>query len=431
MPSRRDFLRYSGAGLLGTSLSGWLPTLAHAAEGRKTKSCILLWMSGGPTQIDTFDPKPDHENGGSFKPRATSVPGVQIGEHLPGVAKFADKMAIVRSLHSREGDHGRATYLNRTGNTPVPALQYPTFGSLMSKELGDPEAELPNYVAVSPYRFFNLAAYSAGFLGPKYAALIVGDQGFGGGGEDVDDRLKVQDLDRPESVKQPAADARMSLLGGLEQSFSRGREGLITESHQLAYQRALKLMKSDGAKAFDLTEESAKVRDRYGRNMFGQGCLLARRLVERGVPFVEVGLNGWDTHQRNFESVERLCGTLDPAWSALMDDLKQRGLFDDTLIVWMGEFGRTPRINRLNGRDHFPNAFSGVLAGGGIKTGMAVGRTSKDGMDIEDRPVKITDFLATVCGLLGVDHLKSNDSNIRRPIRIVDQAAEPIEEVLS
>ena len=199
------------------------------------------------------------------------------------------------------------------------------------------------------------------------------------------------------------------------------------------------MMRSKAAKAFELDEEPAEVRDAYGRNSFGQGCLLARRLVERGVPFVEVTLSasdgsmafGWDTHQQNFNAVEKLCGTLDPAWSTLMNDLRTRGLLDSTLIVWMGEFGRTPKINKDAGRDHFPTAWTTVLAGGGIKGGQAIGDTGADGMTVKDRPVAVPDLLATVCKALGIDPSKQNLSDVGRPIRIVDSKANPIEEALA
>ena len=202
-------------------------------------------------------------------------------------------------------------------------------------------------------------------------------------------------------------------------------------SHQAAYGGAVRLMKPTAARAFHLDEEPDRLRDAYGRSRFGQGCLLARRLVERGVPFVEVALGGWDTHAQNFDAVRRLNGVLDPAWSTLMLDLEQRGLLDSTLIVWMGEFGRTPQINAQGGRDHFPSAWTTVLAGGGIKGGQVLGRTSADGTTIEDRPVRVPDFMATICKALGVDPSKQNESNVGRPIRIADAGARPIEEVLA
>ncbi len=211
---------------------------------------------------------------------------------------------------------------------------------------------------------------------------------------------------------------------------------MAPQSHQTAYNRAVKLMRTTAASAFNLEEEPSSVRDFYGRSLFGQGCLLARRLVERGVPFVEVSLAGdngigWDTHTQNFDGVRTLSQVLDPAWAALMSDLEVRGLLDSTLIVWMGEFGRTPAINPQQGRDHCAVAWSTVLAGGGIKGGQAVGKTSEDGMEVADRPVSVSDFLATVCMALGVDPLKANPSNVGRPIPIADQGAKPIQEVLA
>ena len=191
------------------------------------------------------------------------------------------------------------------------------------------------------------------------------------------------------------------------------------------------MLRSTAVEAFNLDVEPGALRDAYGRNPFGQGCLLARRLVERGVPFVEVTLDGWDTHQNNFDAVKNLCGVLDPAWAALMSDLKDRGLLDSTLIVWMGEFGRTPKINPQKGRDHFPNAWSTVIAGGGIKGGQAVGKTSKDGTTVEERVTPTVDLLATVCSAVGIDFEKQNMSNVGRPIRIVEKGAKPVTEVLA
>jgi hypothetical protein len=250
--------------------------------------------------------------------------------------------------------------------------------------------------------------------------------------------LKVQDLMPPAEISAARLDNRIDLLQGLENDFASGRAGVAPQSHQAAYERAVRLMKTSAARAFNLDEEAPSLRDAYGRNLFGQGCLLARRLVERGVPFVEVTLGGfdgnmigWDTHQQNFDGVRALSEVLDPAWATLMEDLRLRGLLDSTLIVWMGEFGRTPKINPQAGRDHFPNAWSTVLAGGGIRGGQVIGRTSADGARVEERPVSVPDLLATVCGALGIDPLKQNQSNVGRPIRIVDKAAKPIQELLS
>jgi hypothetical protein len=419
-PTRRSFLRAAGA----VGLSGWLPALAAAdAPGRK-RACILLWMSGGPSQVDTFDPKPGHPNNGPFKPARTAVPGLVLGEHLPKVAERVGHLAVVRSMSTKEGDHGRATLHLRTGNLPQGAIDFPVIGSLVAHERDDPAADLPRYVSVAP-RGLGPAALSAGFLGPRHAPLVVGDDG-GRDGE-----LRVQNLGLPTGVGEGRAADRLSLLREVEEDFLTSRPGAATAGHRSAYDRAARLMRTEAAAAFDLSGEKPALRDRYGRNRFGQGCLLARRLVERGVPFVEVTLGGWDTHDNNFEQVKALCQTLDPAWSTLMDDLRDRGLLDSTLVVWAGEFGRTPGINPRQGRDHYPVAWSVVLGGGGIKGGQAVGRTGKDGMAVEDRPVSVPDLLATVCLAIGIDPTKQNLSNVGRPIRIVDQSARPLREVLA
>ncbi|MCA9226063.1 MAG: DUF1501 domain-containing protein, partial [Planctomycetales bacterium] len=253
-----------------------------------------------------------------------------------------------------------------------------------------------------------------------------------------DDSLRVRNLSYPQGVNVAQADARLNLLDGLEADFAASRPGVVVDSHQTAYRQAVRMMRSEAVQAFDLSDEKAALRDAYGRNQFGQGCLLARRLVERGVPFVEVSLNGvngsnsfaWDTHVENFAAVKALCEVLDPAWATLIADLKHRGLLDSTLIVWMGEFGRTPRINGSAGRDHFPNAWSAVLSGGGIRGGQVVGKTSPDGESVEDRPVVIGDLMSTISKALGVDPMQQNISNVGRPIRIADPEAKPLDEVL-
>jgi hypothetical protein len=441
--SRRDWLRLAGAGVVGSSMSGWLDVVAAqtAKDPQRKRSCILLWMAGGPSQMDTFDLKPGHPNGGQFKERATNVPGLKISEHLPKIAEFGDRMAIIRSMSTKEGDHGRATFMMRTGYLPTGPIQYPSLGAHVAHELGSDDSALPNAVAIAPYTILSPGAYGSGFLGPKYAPLIVGDLGFPAPGQqaqvDYDQALKVKDLAPPKDVGDAHTDARINLLTDMEKDFIARHPDVSPHSHLTAYDRAIRLMRTDAAKAFNLDEEKGEVRDRYGRNLFGQGCLLARRLVERGVPFVEVtlgGVNGgafgWDTHQDNFNQVKRLSEVLDPAWAALMTDLKDRGLLDTTLIVWMGEFGRTPKLNG-NGRDHYPSAWSTVLAGGGIKGGQAYGKTSADGTTVEENPVSVPNFIATVCAALGIDPTKQNQSNVGRPIRIADAGAKPIKEVLA
>jgi hypothetical protein len=440
--SRRDWLRLTAAGFAGFSASGWIEALAAetAKHPQRSRSCILLWMSGGPSQMDTWDLKPGHPNGGPYKETPSAVPGIRISEHLPKIATHMDRMVLMRSMQTKEGDHGRATFLMRTGYFPQGPVDFPSIGALVAKELGNDASDLPSFVSIAPYRVINPAAFGSGFLGPQYAPLIVGDLGtqLGPQGGDYEKSLKVQDLELSPEVTRQESDARVNLLQNLERDFLAQHPGAAPLSHQTAYTRAVRLMRSSASRAFNLDEEPAVLRDAYGRNQFGQGCLLARRLIERGVPFVEVtlgGVNGqqfaWDTHQRNFEVVKTLSQALDPAWGTLVEDLKVRGLLDTTLIVWMGEFGRTPKINPQGGRDHFPDAWSTVLAGGGIKGGQVVGRTSADGTTIEERPVAVPDFLATVCHALGIDPLKYNDSNIGRPIHIVDKSAKPIREILA
>jgi hypothetical protein len=444
--SRRDALRLATASFAGCSLSGWLGRLAadEAKNPARKRSCILLWMNGGPSQMDTFDLKPGHANGGPFKEINTSVPGIKISEHLPKVAKHLNELTLIRSMATKEADHGRATYQMRTGHLPGGPVQYPTLGSVLSKELETPGAELPNFVSIAPYRFFSPAAYGPGFLGPNHAPLVVGEgqQALipipGARQDNYEKSLKVQDIDLPGGVSADRSDARVNLLREMQEEFLEQRSGLPSESHRSAYQRAVTLMRSSATKAFDLDDEPAKLRDRYGRNLFGQGCLLARRLVERGVPFVEVSLAsaanvtlGWDTHINNFDGVKSLSAILDPAWSTLMEDLKDRGLLETTTIVWMGEFGRTPKVNGARGRDHWANSWTSVLGGGGIKGGQVIGKTSDDGTEVKDHPVAVQDLLSTVVLALGLDPRKQNQSNVGRPIRLSEPDAKPIKEVLA
>jgi hypothetical protein len=416
--SRRDFFKLSTAGVLTTSMSGWLDVLAaHAASsGRKHKSCILLWMDGGPSQKDTFDMKPNTANGGDFKPIATSVPGIQISEHFPKLAKQMQHAAIIRSMSTGEGAHGRAKYYMHTGyREGQGGLVYPSLGAIVSAELGRAESPLPNFVSVGN------RSYGAGFLGARHQPLIVTDPARG-----------VQNL-KPLVDNKEFSD-RLGLLEQMEQGFFRSYKATSIGDHRTTYQRAVQLMRSKEAKAFDLALEPAAGKEAYGHSKFGEGCLLARRLIEVGIPFVEVTLGGWDTHQNNFKRVQKLSAEVDPAMSALVNDLKSRGLLDSTLIVWMGEFGRTPKINARGakpGRDHFPKAWSTVLLGGGIKGGQVIGRTDKEGAAVEDHMVSAIDFMATICKVLGIDYTKQNNTPIGRPIRIAEKGATPIKELFA
>lgn len=437
--SRRGLLQGAIAGMASAS---WLPALAadQIDSPQRKRSCILLWMSGGPSQIDTFDPHPDHRNGGGVAAIDTAVPGIHISENLPQVATWMKRMAIVRSMSTKEGDHSRGTYLMRTGYRPQGPIRYPSIGALYSHAMASDECELPGFVAVGSAPVLNQAAWGAGFLGPKYAPLMVGGNRSFGSDAGQFASLQVENLALPRNVDSGRLNQRLEVLQAMEQQFAGGRSGLAVSGHQAAYADAVKMMRSEAATAFDLEDEPEELREKYGRSQFGQGCLLARRLVERGVPFIEVTLNrvsgqnnvfGWDTHQDNNTAVSALCDVLDPAWATLMEDLESRGLLDTTTIVWMGEFGRTPRINGNAGRDHFPAAWSAVLAGGGVNGGQVIGKTSDDGMRVVDRPVNVQDLLATVCGCLGIDGEAENLSNVGRPIRVVDSSASPISEVIA
>lgn len=430
-PSRRHLLQALMASLTGFGMSGWLPALASSANaGAKRRHCILLWMNGGPSQTDTFDMKPGHPNGGQFKPIATSAADVRISEHLPQLAARAQHLAILRGLSTREGDHGRGTFTMHTGRQPDPVVRFSTLGSLVSKELVDQEAALPGFVTVNPSLETNPAAFDSGFLGPQFASLVVTPRAARGGVPFTD--FDVDNLRPARPVAASRAAERLELLQSFQSSLAPQRPGGPALTHQIMLHRALQLMNSEAGKVFDLSQETAAVREKYGRGTFGQGCLLARRLIEKGVSFVEVSLgeNGrWDTHGDNFNRVRELSAELDAGWSALLDDLESHGLLASTTILWMGEFGRTPQINGGAGRDHYPAAWTAVLAGGGIRGGQAYGRTSADGTTVEDGKLDVGDVLATLCAALGVNHRRQNVSDIGRPFKIADGT--PVKQVLA
>ena len=426
--TRRDWLQLSVASALGLSFSGWLPRLARAArEANSPRACILLWMSGGPSQLDTFDPKPDHDNGGPVESIQTTVPGIHISEYLPGIAKQMQDLAIIRDMNTGEGDHGRGSQLMLTGYKPNPATVYPSIGSLLSKELGSLDNDLPNYVSLTSGRRIGQVG-GPGFLGPQYAPLVVS-----GNSDDPASRanLSIENLAPPVGVSRDAMTKRFAALKLLQNEFSQRYSSGAAAAHRANAERAARMIESQAKNAFRLNEESTELREAYGRNRFGQGCLLARRLVERGVPFVEVELSGlqgnnllgWDTHSDNFNRVGDLCEVLDSAWSTLMNDLRDRGLLDSTLVVWMGEFGRTPRINDNTGRDHWSSGWSAVLGGAGVEGGQVHGETGPDGMQLMNQTeagTSVADLYATVCAALGIDYEKENLATGDRPIGLVD-----------
>jgi hypothetical protein len=407
--TRRDVLRLATAGAFAPSLSGWMKVLAShtaAPESKgKHKSCVLLWLDGGPSHKDTFDLKPDSKGAGEFKPIATSAPDIQISEHLPKLAKLMQHGALVRGMNTPEGAHGRAKYYAHTGyREGQGGVVYPSLGSIAASEIGRLDASVPNFVAIGG------RSYGSGFLGPKHQPLLVQTPDRG-----------VEDLKALVSERQ--FEKRVGLLKEMESAFHREQKTDLVVEHKTNYDRAVKLMQSKEAKAFDLSLEPNASRSKYGSGAFSDGVLMARRLVEVGVPFVEVSLGGWDTHDNNFERVKTLSGRLDSPAAALIEDLKERGLLDSTLVVIMGEFGRTPHINTRGakpGRDHFPRAWSLAMFGCGIKGGRVVGKTDKEGAEVVEGKTTAQDFLATVCELIGIDHTKKNEAN-GRPIQIVDK----------
>jgi hypothetical protein len=436
---RRDMMRMMGLGLMGSTCARWLPALAAemAHDPRRTRHCILLWMSGGPSQTDTFDMKPGHDNGGEFKEAATKAPGLRFTEHLPKLAEHGERIAVVRSLNTKEGDHARGAHLVRTGQPPMGAVAYPSIACSLAKQLETESATLPSYVSVAPFDAISPAAFGPGFLGSSYAPAIVGRSAGPGGPPRRRRRnefaqLKLDDLELPGDVDARQAARRMELWSKLEDRFLHHHGAESFEAHHALYRKAADMMRPEVRAAFDLADEPDEVRRKYGPGQFGQGCLLARRLVERGVPFVEVALGeglGWDTHVDNFKMLKPLLGELDAGWATLMTELAERDLLDSTTILWMGEFGRTPQINQQTGRDHFPTAWSCVFAGGGIAGGQAYGKTSADGTAVEDNQVAIGDVLATLCTALGVPPDTENFTPEERPIKIAEGT--PIQQILA
>jgi uncharacterized protein (DUF1501 family) len=413
MMNRREAMKLSAAGVLGVSVSNWFNILAaHASETRQqTKNCILLWMDGGPSHKDTWDLRPGTDNGGPYRQIQTNVNGIQISEHFPQFARLMNHAAIIRSMSTPEGAHARAKYNLHTGyREGQGGIVYPSIGSIVSKELGSESSAMPNFVSIGN------RAYGSGFLGARHQPLIVNDAARG-----------VENL--RSGLSQSQFSDRVSLLDELESGFQRQHNANTAQAHRTTIQRAVTLMRDTGTQAFDITREPAASAAAYGNTAFGRGCLMARRLVEAGVKFVEVTLGGWDTHQNNFERVRQLSEQVDPAMSALVRDLQTRGLLDNTLVIWCGDFGRTPRINARGaqpGRDHYPRAWSSVMVGGGIRGGQVIGRTDAEAATVTDRPVGTFDYMATVCRALGIDYNKQNHAPNGRPIRIVDRPATPI-----
>lgn len=406
---RRDFLQVVTVGSVAAGTVGWTDAICRSADDLRKRgmACILLWMGGGPSQFETFSPKPGHENGGETKAIATSVPGIEIAEGLPKCAGVMDQLAIIRSMTSKEGSHPRASFLLHHGYLPMGGVKFPTLGSNVAHQIGDPKFVLPSFVRIGGRR---ADSGGAGFLGVDYDPLV------------------VQNADRsPENTVPATRDVRyarrLELLDKLEANFGAVEGADIVADHRKLVRKSAEMIRSPRMEAFDLDQETDSVRDAYGRTQVGAGCLLARRLVEAGVTFVEVNVDGWDTHDDNFNRTRERTALIDQPMARLITDLGERGMLDRTLVVWMGEFGRTPKINPRAGRDHYPRAFNVVLAGGGVRGGQVVGATDAGGVEVTDRPVTVSDLFRTIYTALGIDADHENMSRIGRPIKLVDGGA--------
>jgi hypothetical protein len=403
--NRRHFMQHlaGASAMAGTALAFGKTLQANAEELKsRNKAAILLWMSGGPSTIDMWDLKPGASTGGPFRPIATSG-DVKICEHLPMMARNLDKMSIIRNMSTREADHSRGSYYMRTGYVPNPSLTHPSYGSVIAHQLAPsrPELEIPPFVAIGG------GSEGPGFLGMAWAPFSVNSNG------------QIRDLNlglRPDQITR-----RVEALRMMENQFIDQNRGIASAEHAKVINKTLRLMSSEQMTAFRVNQEPDAVQERYGRNNFGRGCLLARRLVEAGVPFVEVDLGGWDNHQGIFPTLQNnKLPELDRGMSALIEDLFQSGRLNDTVVIWMGEFGRTPNINGNTGRDHWARGWSTVVGGGGLKSGIAVGQTNSDGTQVEGHSYTSEDLMATVCRALGISLETTFTSNSGRPMKIAN-----------
>lgn len=401
--TRRHFGKHlaGASALFGSALAMGHSLRLHADELKKNhKAAILLWMSGGPSTIDLWDLKPGAPTGGPFRPISTSG-DVQICEHLPMMAEQMHHLAIVRSMSTREADHNRGRYYMHTGYVPNPNIEHPGYGSVVAHELMDQRPGL----AIPPFVSVGGASTGPGFLGMAWAPFNVSSNG------------RIRNLEM--NLDDQRLMQRMAALDLMETTFIRNTRGAVAADHQSVLKKTVELLTSDQMAAFKMESEPETVKERYGTDNFGQGCLLARRLVEAGVPFVEVDFGGWDNHQ-NVHNVLRnqKLPQMDRAMSALVADLDQRSLLQDTAIIWMGEFGRTPQINQDAGRDHWARSWSAVVGGAGIRGGIAVGETSSDGTEVESEPYSSEDLMATVCRALGISLETTYTSKNNRPMKI-------------
>jgi hypothetical protein len=415
---RRDFLQVGSAGLLGLSLPGFLAAKAAGKKDSKAKaqSVILVWLAGGPATIDMWDNKPEAPEGirGEFKSINTKANGIQFAETLPKMAAVADKVSVVRSLYHTIPSHSPATVFMTTGNKPTAALQYPSLGSVASKMLKT-EVGVPPYVTFGDIR--NGTAGLSGYLGTGYNPFVI--EGAAGNGRAAAFRVRGVTLDGRFTLDE--LEKRDQLLRKFDTGFAAvDKSSDLVDGLDTFHKQALEILRSDKTKkAFDLAAEKQSTRDAYGTTPFGQACLAARRLVEAGVRFSTVSLGGWDTHSQTFNAHKtRLMPQLDQTLAALIADLDERGLLDSTIVMCAGEFGRTPKINKNNGRDHWARSMACVLAGGGLKRGYAHGTTDASGMAPSTEPVTPDDVASTIFSQLGIDPATELQTPTGRPVQL-------------
>jgi hypothetical protein len=412
--SRRAFLgTASAAAALGPL--GFASSEANAALARSQKRVMVIFLSGGLSQLESWDPKPNTDTGGPLKAIPTSVPGTHISELLPHTAKQAHRLAIVRGLNSQNDDHGIGATIMLTGRKPEAGITYPHLGAVAARLLGSDASALPGHIQIVPRGGSGFGGGDAAFLGPKYASVSLGD------GKPPADLFRPKDLDADSDA------AREAFRKKLNERFARSRKSAATDAYAESYEQAERVVKQ--GEVFDIEKEDPKVADRYGRHDFGRHLLLGRRLLEAGVTYVKVSHSNYDTHHENFDFHIEQLGEFDRPFAALIDDLAERGMLESTLVIVMSEMGRTPRINHLYGRDHWSKAWSVVMAGAGIKGGALVGKTSANGMAVTEREVYSGHLFHTYLQAVGLDSTKSFYPN-ERPVPIADPKTAAIKEVL-
>jgi hypothetical protein len=407
---RRRFMEYAAKSALGVTLLPALGSAVQAAPAGKAKRLIYLYMSGGMTHLDTFDLKPGHENQGETTPINTSVPGAQISQFLPNLASQFKDIAAVRSMYTQTGAHEAGEYLMRTSYEQIATTVHPSMGPWIQKFKGRQSKALPDTVLISaPARH-----PGAGFFDPTFSPLPIGDPNRG-----------LENTTAPAYLTGASFAKRVKLIDGFDKKFRAKYNVRKVQTYSDLYNEATSLLSSEELKAFDLNEESAADRDRYGRDGFGQGCLLARRLIENNVRCVEVTFGGWDMHNSIYSpgTLPARCAILDRAMGNLLKDLSERGLLAETLIVLTTEFGRSPVINYNVGRDHHPAVFSAALAGGGIKGGQLYGRSDAAGINVDEDGVSPADFNATIATALGLPLTEIVNSPTGRPFTVAHEGA--------